>query len=540
MTEKPPDQGGLNLSTKFFVCLDEELMTEAPVMIRAPRHTFTSLVLASLVAITACGDRPTASPPTGRESSEARLTRVTDRLQRPLAIEGQAIEYWNIEQRMRQFSVPGVSAAIIDQGRLVAADAWGVMSADGNEPVTTETMFQAGSVSKPVAAILALSLVGEGVLGLDHPINEVLRSWQVPENEFTKAMPVTLRHVITHQAGFTPFSYLIRRSDGAVPSMADLLRGGIHDWPVVTVEFEPGSKHAYSNAGYCVLQLSLEDATGLSLHDFSRGRIFSPLGMHHSTFDEPLSPEVLATAASGHTRQRADKDSKPEPVPVEGKAEIAPGATGGLWSTPSDLARLAVEVMRAYRGESDRLIPQHLADDLLTPQVGNEGLGIYLEGEGPALRAGHRGGMVGFVAQLVFYPNVGKGAVIMANSEGGRWLNKELMAAIADEFDWPGYPVRRSLGTATPEQLRELVGVYSLDASPKTTFTVTLQDGTAIGRINQYPPFELSPTTEADLYVLPRESLEILFRRGEDGNIAKVTLRRAGDAGNAYSRRGES
>jgi CubicO group peptidase (beta-lactamase class C family) len=505
------------------------------------RHALAYILLSTnLTLLTACGARSPVTMSAQGENADARLARVADSLQRPLVIEGQPIERWNIDERMRQFSVPGVSVAIIDEGQLIAAIAWGVKVAGGNEPVTTETMFQAGSVSKPVASILALSVVEEGVLRLDQPINEVLQSWKVPENEFTEAVPVTLRHVMTHQAGFTPFSYLIPRSDGAVPNMADLLRGGIHDWPTVEVEFVPGTQHAYSNAGYCVLQLVLEDSSNLSLHDLAMGRIFGLLGMDHSTFDEPLSTDLLATAASGHRRNRADRDSKPEPVPVEGKAEIAPGATGGLWSTPSDLAKLAVEVMRAYRGESDRLVPHDLAGEFLTPQIANEGLGIYLEGDGPALRAGHRGGMIGFVAQLVFYPNVGKGAVLMANSEGGRWLNKELIAAIADEFEWPGYPVRRSLGTATREQLRELVGVYSLDSSPKTTFTVKLEEGIAIGQINQYPPFKLSPTTDTDLYVLPRESLEILFRRGEGGKISRVTLRRAGDAGNSYSRRPES
>jgi CubicO group peptidase (beta-lactamase class C family) len=505
------------------------------------RHFLAYVMLSTSFAfITACGTRAPTAAPTHGESADVRLARVAEKLQRPLVIEGQPIERWSIDERMRQFSVPGVSVAIIDEGQLIAADAWGVKVAGENEPVTTETLFQAGSVSKPVAALLALSLVRNGTLHLDQPINEILQSWKVPENEFTEAAPVTLRHVMTHQAGFTPFSYLIPRSDGAVPSMADLLQGGIHDWPVVTVESVPGSKHAYSNAGYCVLQLLLEDLSGLSLHELATGRMFGPLGMGHSTFDEPLSTDLLATAASGHSRSRTGRGSTPEPVPVEGKAEIAPGATGGLWSTPSDLAKLAVEVIRAYRGESDRLVPHDLAGAFLTPQVANEGLGIYLEGTGPALRAGHRGGMIGFVAQLVFYPNVGKGAVLMANSEGGRWLNKELVASIADEFEWSGYPVRRSLGTATREQLRELVGVYSLDSSPKTTFTVKLEEGIAIGQINQYPPFELSPTTDTDLYVLPRESLEIVFRRGEDGDISKVTLRRAGDAGNSYSRRPES
>ena len=502
------------------------------IMIRSDVLSTTSL-LAGLALMTACG----GPAPNASDSPTARLARVANSLQQPLVIEGQPTDRWSIEDRMTNFSVPGVSVAVIDDYQMAASGAWGVIVAGGDQPVTTETIFQAGSVSKPVAALLALSLVGDGALQLDRPVNEVLQSWKVPDNEFTEKTPVTLRHVMTHQAGFTPFSYLIRRSDALVPGMAELLRGGIHDWPMVTVEFEPGSRHAYSNAGYCVLQLLLEDHAGLSLHDLATGRMFGPLGMDHSIFDEPLSTDLLATAASGHRRERASKDSKPEPLPVEGKAEIAPGATGGLWTTPTDLARLAVEVMRAYRGESDRLVPRDQATEFLTPQVANEGLGIYIEGEGPTLRARHGGGMIGFVAQMVFYPNVGKGAVVMASSGGGRWLNQELIAAIASEYEWPGYPVRRSLAAASVEQLRELVGVYSLDASPKTTFTVKLEDDVPIGQINQYPPFELKPTTEPDLYVLPRESLEILFRRADDDVISKVTLRRAGDAGNSYTRR---
>ena len=490
-------------------------------------------LLAGLALMTSCG----GPAPNGIENSEDRLARAAEGLQQPLVIEGHSAETWPLEERMRKFSVPGVSVAVIDNFHVAAAGAWGIIAAGGDEPVTTQTIFQAGSVSKPVAAILTLALVGDGGLHLDQPVNEVLRSWKVPENEFTEAAPVTLRHVLTHQAGFTTFSYLIRRSEESVPSMAELLRGGLNNWPVVAVEFEPGSKHAYSNAGYCVLQLLLEDSSDLSLHELSAMRMFGPLGMEATTFDEPLSPELLTTAASGHRRKRAEEDPDRGPVPVEGKAEIAPGATGGLWSTPSDLANLAVEVMRAARGESDRLLTPPLARELLSRQIVNEGLGIYIEGDGETLRARHGGSMIGFVAQMVFYPNVGKGAVVMASSDGGRWLNQELIAAIASEFEWPGYPVRRTLSTATAEQLNELVGVYNLDASPKTTFTVRLEDGVPIGQINQYPPFELTPTTEPDLFVLPRESLEILFRRSEDNTISKVTLRRAGDAGNSYTRR---
>lgn len=496
-----------------------------------------TLVLGGFAVLPACGQSSDTAAPVAGSDVDAKIARVAASLQRPLVVESLDVERWNIEDRMRQFNVPGASVAVIDDGRLAWAHAWGVKEAGGEDPVTTETLFQAGSVSKPVAALLALSMVGDGKLALDQPVNEILRTWQVPDNEFTQEQPVTLRHVLTHQAGFTPFGYLIPRSEGSVPGMAELLRGGIRDWPVVTVEFVPGSRHAYSNAGYCVLQLILEEKSGGNLQDLAARTMFGPLGMAHSTFTEPLDETLLAAAASGHERKTKDETNEREAVPVAGKAEIAPGATGGLWSTPSDLAAMVVEVMRAWNGQSETLVTQDLARQFLTPQVAGEGLGISVEGEGKALRASHGGGMPGFICLLVFYPETGQGAVVMTNSDGGRWLQQELIAGIAAEYGWPGYPVRRSLATATSEQLNELAGVYTLDAAPEYTFSVKTENGKAIGQINQYPPFELAPTTDRDLYILARESLEIVFLRDENGAIVQVEMRRAGESGNRYSRR---
>lgn len=502
-----------------------------------PRLTlFATLVLAGLGTLPACGGAPHESAPVKIDDVDARIVQVADSLQRPLIVDGTEIERWNVEDRMRQFNVPGVSVAVIDEGRLSWVHAWGVKEAGSDDPVTTETLFQAGSVSKPVAALLALSLVGDGKLKLDQPVNKILKTWQVPENEFTIEQPVTLRHVLTHQAGFTPFGYLIPRSEGSVPGMAELLRGGIRDWPEITVEFVPGSRHAYSNAGYCVLQLLLEETSDGSLQELAAQKMFGPLGMDHSTFAEPLDQTLLAAAASGHERKKKGDTNEREAVPVEGKAEIAPGATGGLWSTPSDLAAMVVEVMRAWKGESEAVVTADLARQFLTPQVADEGIGISVEGEGTTLRASHGGGMTGFVCLMVFYPETGQGAIVMTNSDGGRWLQQELIAAIAAEYGWPSYPVRRSLGSVTADQLEELAGVYTLEASPEYTFLVRIENGKAIGQINQYPPFELAPTTDRDLYILARESLEIVFLRDENEAIVQVELRRAGDAGNRYSR----
>jgi CubicO group peptidase (beta-lactamase class C family) len=504
----------------------------------ASRRTILSTlaVACAFAAAGICQNR--AAPPLQVPDSteEARIQRVASSLQQQLVIEGRTIETTTLEERMDDYGVPAVSVAVIDDGELSWARAWGVVEAGGEKKVTTETIFQAGSVSKPVAALLALALVDEGKLALGQPVNEILKSWKVPDNEFTRKQPVTLFHVLTHQAGFTPFAYGIPRSEAPLPGMAELLAGGIRDWPAVTVEFVPGSRYAYSNAGYCVLQLILEDVSGLSLQKLAQKKMFGPLEMTRSTFDEPLAPEVFATAAYGHAVERSGEGAGRVAVPMDDKADIAPGATGGMWTTPTDLALMVVEVVRAWNGDSDVLISPRLAHEFLTPQVDDEGLGIHVSGNGTNVQAHHSGGMPGFICNLVFYPNTGQGAVIMASSGGGMRLQQELMAAIAQEHGWPGFLVWRTLAAAKPGQLEELVGRYALDVSPKLVLSVTLEDGTATGQVNEFPPFQLEPTTKPDLYVLPSQSLEIVFRRATDGTVTGVVMRRVGTSGHHYSR----
>lgn len=501
------------------------------------RTVLSAFVLAcTFAAAGACQNRAAPALEAHDTKEQARIERVARSLQQQLVIEGRTIETTTLEERMDQLGVPAVSVAVIDNGELSWAEAWGVAKAGGEQKVTTDTIFQAGSVSKPVAALLALALVDEGKLALGQPVNDVLKSWKVPDNEFTREQPVTLFHVLTHQAGFTPFAYGIPRSEAPLPSMAELLRGGIRDWPAVTVEVVPGSRHAYSNVGFCVLQLILEDASGLSLQELAQQEMFGPLEMTRSTFDEPLAPEALATAAYGHSIERSSDGAGRVAVPMADKADIAPGATGGMWSTPRDLALMVIEVVRAWNGDSDTLISPALAREFMTPQVDDEGLGIHVSGDGLTLQASHSGGMPGFICNLVFYPNTGQGAVIMASSGGGMRLQQELMAAIAQEYDWPGFLVRRTLAAAKPGQLEELVGKYALDVKPTLVLKITFEGGTATGQVNQNPPFQLEPTTEPDLYVLPSQSLEIVFQRAMGGTVTGVVMRRAGTSGHHYSR----
>lgn len=126
---------------------------------------------------------------------------------------------------MAYYKVPGLSIALVDQGELAWAKGYGVMEAGKEKEVTTETIFQAASISKPVSAMVALHLVEAGLLDLDADVNEVLRSWKVPKSKHTQVHKVTLRGLLSHTAGMTVRGFLGYRSDAQLPILQQILNG---------------------------------------------------------------------------------------------------------------------------------------------------------------------------------------------------------------------------------------------------------------------------------------------------------------------------
>ena len=134
---------------------------------------------------------------------EERIERVENGLTPAVVIEGRAPEKWNLVDRMAHYKVPGVSVAVINDHQIEWAKGYGVLEAGKAAPVTPETRFQAASISKPVSALGALSLVECGLLPLDQDVNAKLVSWRVPDNTFTQEKKVTLRRLLSHMAGLT-------------------------------------------------------------------------------------------------------------------------------------------------------------------------------------------------------------------------------------------------------------------------------------------------------------------------------------------------
>ena len=202
------------------------------------------------------------------------------------------------------------------------------------------------------------------------------------------------------------------------------------------VEYFPGTKWQYSNIGYVVVQQILEDALGKPFSRIARETVFEQLGMKNSTFTYPLDRGLQANEAWPHDAEGTLRE--PEMVPN------AP-AHGGLMTTPSDLARFTIELMRAFNGRSDRLLSKETARRMFTKVLDldpamfgipiGEGLGVFLYGEGDNLVFLHPGGnLPGTICWLFGYPKTGRGAVIMTNGAGGELLALEIISAVNREY----------------------------------------------------------------------------------------------------------
>ena len=405
---------------------------------------------------------------TEASETEQRIAGVESGLLPTLIRRDQAPPAWTLEDRMQHYNAPAVSLAVLEDFEIAWARAWGVIKMGTDTEAKPETLFQFGSISKPVTALLTLRLIAEGSLGLDDPVNERLASWQLPESVAGGAEPVLLRHVLSHGSGIAPFTLPAYAPGDEYPGVLALLenRADRPVPPVVRVR-PPGVQFEYSNAGYAVLELLLEDVSGQVFAQLAREKLCEPLGLRSTSFARNLPEELDDRAAWGHTGE--------ERTPIEGKGLFPPAAVGGLWSTPTDLARLLRELMLASRGDEGRWLPPELAREMLSPQIQGQGLSVRLRGEGRSRYFLHGGGMPGFVALFVAFPETGQGAVIAIN--GGAYpLLGEVLRAVAAEYDWPDYLPEFEARTMPVERFARFAGRYVFDRSGGTEMEISSRD----------------------------------------------------------------
>ena len=427
-----------------------------------------------------------------------------------------------IRREMQKRHVTGLSLAVIRDGKIVKAKGYGLTREGGEAPVTTSTLFQAGSISKSVAALGALRLVEQGKLALDEDVNEKLVTWKVPENEFTREKKVTLRGILSHTAGLTVHGFPGYAADAPVPTLVQVLDGAKPaNTAPVRVDVIPGGTWRYSGGGYTVMQQLVVDVTGEPYPEFMRSAVLGPLGMDASTYEQPLPVEKAILTASGYYGNRS---------PVEGRWHVYPEmAAAGLWTTPSDLARFAIGVQEALAGKSDKTLSERMARRMLTDQKNNDGLGVFLEGSGKALRFSHGGRDEGFDALLVAYAETGVGAAIMINANDNSRMMSRILGAVAREYQWPEFPAstppdRRPVEVAE-DKIAAYAGRYEVENNRMLTFAagrdrlLTLTDG--------LPDEEFLPEADDRFSAADRDA-RVTFLKGADGEVRGFLLKEGG------------
>ena len=367
----------------------------------------------------------------GQDNVTERIRRVEQGLRPERLMKNQST--WILEERMKHYHVKGVSVAVIQDYGLDWVKGYGVRNATTGDPVDETTLFQVASVTKTITAAIALKLVQEGVLGLDRNINDYLKSWKLPENEFTRREKVTLRRILSHSAGLSVQGFRGYAEGEPVPSIIDVLDGKPPaNNEAIRVKAEPGTGYDYSGGGYTLLQLLIEDITGKRLADVARNLIFAPLGMRHSSIGWPHSKSLIAKVASAHLRDGTS---------MRAHAFLANGSgCCELWTTPADLGRFVIAVQLALRGEEGFVLSPDTAKAMLTPTNSrNMGLGFFLRRFGSVTYFSHSGGNVGFSSWLIAHPEAGYGVVVTTNTSGTTSLAFEIMFSVADVYDWEGF-----------------------------------------------------------------------------------------------------
>ena len=250
-------------------------------------------LFACLVLITAILSRAAAYAGAAEPSAEiqSRIAAVEKNLIPIVRIKGHGPGV--LAERMRQIRVPGVSVAVINDYKIEWVKGYGLAEVQAKTPVTPQTLFQAGSVSKPVAAMGALKLVEEGKLTLDGDVNRQLKSWKVPENAFTRKHPVDLRGILSHTAGLTVHGFPGYAVGKPIPTLPQILDGdGPANTRPVRVDKVPGHGFRYAGGGTTIMQQLVIDVTGRPFPDVMHDLVLSPLEMTSSSYQQPMSPEI--------------------------------------------------------------------------------------------------------------------------------------------------------------------------------------------------------------------------------------------------------
>lgn len=382
----------------------------------------------------------------------------------PWAIDQDSLRF-TIQERMAKYNIQGLSIAVIRNYKIEWAKGYGWADVSEKRPVTSKTLFQAGSVSKSLNGIGVLKLAQDKKLDLEADINNYLVTWKFPYDTLSKNKKITTANLLSHTAGLTGHGFQGYANGNQIPSISDILDGRKPaNSEAVRSIGEPGKTVEYSGGGITISQLIVTDITHKPYEEYMQEKVLKPMGMKESFFTQPAPQSKKYLLASGY---------QPDGKELTGvKYNIYPEkAAAGLWTNPTDLGKYIIETQRSLSGKSSKVLSQDMTRLRLTPSpLDNEsGYGVFIEKKGKERYFTHSGGTNGFISEYIGSFENGNGVIIMTNS-ANPGICQEIINSVAIVYKWPGFynpSIRKTI--ALPDTiLDKYVGEYVLNGQTVT------------------------------------------------------------------------
>jgi len=424
---------------------------------------------------------------------ENKVTSVENNLteSRNIIFEDSVVPKYNLPDRMKFYKIPSVSIAIINDGKVEWAKAYGYADMETKRLANSATLYQAASLSKSVNALGIMKLVQDGRLSLDKDIRTYLISWTFPDNEFSTGKIITIKNLLSHTAGLSTSGFFGYSKTDTIPTINQILNGqGPATNEAVKPILIPGTAVKYSGGGTTIIRKILDDNISTNYDSLMQEVILKPLKMTNSTFSQPLNDAVKNYACA------YDKEMHVLPGNYRVHPEQAPD---GLWTTATDFAKFIIAVQQSFNGNKNAILKQNEATEMLTPVIKNSdaALGTFIRNQNDEKYFTHIGANYGYRSAYYASFTGGKGIVIFTNSDNGQALIDEITNSVAIVYKWKGIydPVVKKLVSVPDSLINKYVGDYYSEDPQMKISIIKKNDGLELTARKPEKMFATGPGT---------------------------------------------
>lgn len=368
----------------------------------------------------------------------------------------------HIDRQLEKYNLPGLSLVVFENYKIVYSNQMGLKSMDSKEKLDVNTAFSIASITKPITALLCHILEEKGLINLEEPIDKYLKRWHLPKSKFTENNSPTWRQFLNHTSGTNQGGFSDYYEGDVIPTIKQSLLGQIPRYDKeIEFLFTPGTGFEYSGGGYVIVQMALEDALNKSITELAQEHLFLPLGLMNTTMIQPNEKGFPTNVASVH-----DKDGK---VIKTGLPITPQVGASGVWSTPTDLAKISIAIQNALRNKNNSVISHQVAKKITKVTALKDAVGGWGYGWQKSVAYNNydwfmcNGSNTGVGGSILASMEDGNGFVILANGEKPNRIPviNEVRVKLLTLMEW-----NKKISTENIQEIplslrKQLIGTYN-------------------------------------------------------------------------------